>query len=418
MPRSEPDCPFQVQLPAFLQGELDEGLRNVVAAHLGQCPSCRREIAGLRRLLSSLQSLPVDSPPRDFAPRILDQVREPGTSRPTGSNLRARALAGFTAAAAVLLLAIGTGEQQVFNPAVHVAGTRSSAEAVRLGVDWLVRSQEVDGSWSARRHGGDLPYDVGLTGLALLALLESGREDPQVMRTVERATMFLMGSQEEDGRFGPKVSGDMYNHGPATVALLRLEARHRWGPLSRALDRALARILSAQDPGGGWGYRDPPRGRTNVVVSFWPLRALDLARASGRGNLQGAVAAARRWLEGLRDPQGRIGYSQCGEWPLGPETTTVIGTYGLRMAGAPGFESDDLRVRDLLGLYCLSGLRPDGVEDAVRRMNDLQIVTGPHQGSWPAMDAFGSTGGRVYNTSMSVLVASVIGPALSTPGAF
>ena len=51
-------------LEAFVDGDLDAGDRNAVAAHLAGCEACRREETSLRSLLARAAALP-----REIAPR-------------------------------------------------------------------------------------------------------------------------------------------------------------------------------------------------------------------------------------------------------------------------------------------------------------------------------------------------------------
>ena len=55
---------------AFIDGELDDGRRDEVLAHLTHCPSCRTEVEYLRRLKVTLRA---ESPsvPSDLAARLL-----------------------------------------------------------------------------------------------------------------------------------------------------------------------------------------------------------------------------------------------------------------------------------------------------------------------------------------------------------
>ncbi|HEY2251108.1 MAG TPA: hypothetical protein VGH74_08610, partial [Planctomycetaceae bacterium] len=61
-------------------------------------------------------------------------------------------------------------------------GTKLSEKAVDLGLEWLVRHQQPDGSWSFQ-HGpddpGELECPMGATGLALLCFLGAGHTHQQ-----------------------------------------------------------------------------------------------------------------------------------------------------------------------------------------------------------------------------------------------
>jgi len=72
------------QLSAYLDGELDEGQRHAVAAHLQTCPACRRELELLTALDGALGSLTAPAPP-DLAGRVL--ARLPRRRRAWWQNL-------------------------------------------------------------------------------------------------------------------------------------------------------------------------------------------------------------------------------------------------------------------------------------------------------------------------------------------
>lgn len=67
---------IQEQLSAWLDGELPEELKNLVAAHLQGCARCRRELAALERLSAAFQLLVVE-PPRDLVPLVRRRLRRP-----------------------------------------------------------------------------------------------------------------------------------------------------------------------------------------------------------------------------------------------------------------------------------------------------------------------------------------------------
>jgi len=61
-------------LSAYMDAELSEAQRELVQAHLAECPVCRQELARLERLWQTLAALPGVAPPADLAERVLAQL--------------------------------------------------------------------------------------------------------------------------------------------------------------------------------------------------------------------------------------------------------------------------------------------------------------------------------------------------------
>lgn len=96
------------QLDAFLDGGLADAERVAIDAHIEQCSACRDTLDAMRQLLTESHALPKAIPPSrdlwaEIAPRLASRVQPPH-----GWRARLRSPAGL-AAAAVLLLALGTG---------------------------------------------------------------------------------------------------------------------------------------------------------------------------------------------------------------------------------------------------------------------------------------------------------------------
>ncbi len=128
---------------------------------------------------------------------------------------------------------------------------RSDSDAVRRGVEWLLRDQRPDGSWFGR-WGANYVYGTGAAVPALIAA-GLGRHDTRIRRAVS------------------------------------------W-------------LLAHQNPDGGWGedprsYRDPAwagRGTSTASQTAWALLAL---HAAGQGNT-GPAARAVGWLAATQRPDG------------------------------------------------------------------------------------------------------------------
>jgi squalene-hopene/tetraprenyl-beta-curcumene cyclase len=129
---------------------------------------------------------------------------------------------------------------------------RAQDPAVRPGLDWLLASQEPDGSWFGR-WGVNHVYG---TGAAVPALVAAGI--PRRDQRIRRAVRWLECHQNDDGGWGedPRSYDDRawIGRGPSTAsqtawALLALDAA---GERSAAVRRGVQWLVDTQRPDGGW----------------------------------------------------------------------------------------------------------------------------------------------------------------------
>ncbi|MBK7877454.1 MAG: hypothetical protein IPJ77_17240 [Planctomycetes bacterium] len=231
-------------------------------------------------------------------------------------------------------------------------GDEKTEEAVARGLAYLARVQQRAGNWG-RIDARDPKYGqvaVGKTGLALLAFLGAGHthaSKTEHSATVARALAWLASVQDaESGHFG---AGDAYSHGIATYALAECLAMTRDDELRPILERAVRRILAAQDTHrdprlfGGWSYyfadghaydRWP---RTSITA--WQVMALESARLSGLEVPDAAFEAARAFLAAARDEDaGAVRYSHDPERLADRYSTlpasTPAGMFALSLLGS------------------------------------------------------------------------------------
>lgn len=187
-----------------------------------------------RELLSSLRGLPPPEPSADFVTRVLESMPPPPNhSRRTLSSVWLR-----VAAALAVLFAAGLW----FVRAPAPMATRSPSP-----LDILMATQRADGGWSADEHRIRPRYDVGVTALALLAMMQV---EPSPLAGA-RADMFregisyLIAQQRESGSIGFEFPGHACTHYLASKALLaaaRLPgAEPSW---AQAAERASIRLPS------------------------------------------------------------------------------------------------------------------------------------------------------------------------------
>lgn len=203
-------------------------------------------------------------------------------------------------------------------------GDQATEAAVERGLAYLARIQGPEGAWGDLRTR-DAKYGrvaVGKTALATLAFLGAGhthRSGTQHSAVVARALAFLL--DQVDERTGHVGDTDAYGHGIATYALAEAYALTHDADLRPALERAVARIVSAQSRArdesrpraafearaGGWSYFYPDGHEfdrwSRTSITSWMVMALESARLSGVDVPEETFTAAARFLEGGWDEE-------------------------------------------------------------------------------------------------------------------
>jgi len=204
-------------------------------------------------------------------------------------------------------------------------------KAIELGLQWLARHQDEDGKWDADgfdRHaprddpnggpGGKL-YDTGVTGLALLAFLESGMTS-QYARTIRRGLRHFVSIQAHDGVVGTRETHSfIYLHGTATLALCEAGRFSRDPVFRQAAQRGLDFIAAARNPDSAWRY--VPRGKKNdTSITGWMVMCLKAGEVAGYRVDPAAFLGALNWVRDITDPKtGRAGYNYRGTGSARPK---------------------------------------------------------------------------------------------------
>ena len=306
--------------------------------------------------------------------------------------------------------------------------------------------------------GGRAEFDPALTGLSLLALMGAGHtpSEGNYVNAVSRGLDYLLGLQEVPGGIDtayPRSTHFQYNHLIATVAL----SEAWWWTHSRRFAEPLARarrfIIESQNPYLAWRYGQND-GDNDTSVTVWAitaLRTMELAGATEAHDYSGAL----KWLNKMTDVEGRTGYQKRGGLSArivpssldGPnwlktedvglehelsasdtEALTAAAVFartllvvdanavdlGTRLIAAQPFEPQyaasplDLHYAyygSLARAQLLTPLKKWHAEvEAGLLARQALLKDGCADGSWdPAIDAFGSVGGRVYSTALATL---------------
>lgn len=317
-------------------------------------------------------------------------------------------------------------------------GTAESEKSVNLGLTWLQSIQRKNGSWSfgdvgeAGSPGSMDTTDVGATSLALLCMLGGGHTHAtpgQYQETVQKGLAWLAQSAiraqgAADMRGAHQGNSGMYVQGLATICLCEASALVPDDRELRRLALEASRFIEkAQGSDGGWRYqpREVP-GDTSVVG--WQLMALQSAKAGGISVASDSFSDARMFLNKVQAEDGvYYGYTDSQK---GRATTTAV---GLLCRMYLGWKREKPQLKK--GVEFLSGLGPsrddiyynyyatqvmhhwDGElwdKWNVRMRDQLietQVKEGLGAGSWDVTDPHGNTGGRIYQTALSLLTLEV-----------
>jgi hypothetical protein len=338
--------------------------------------------------------------------------------------------------------------------------------AVQAGLDWLAKHQDVDGDgkWDSddyMKHDpiadrcdgpGKALYDVGVSGLSLLAFLGAGYTDrgkltDPYVKNVSKGLRFLMSVQDEEGCFGSRSSKHfMYNHAIATLAMAEAFWMTRNPRYKRSAQEALDFIARARNPYLAWRY-EPRGGENDMSVTGWMVMALKSGKYAGLLIDPDAFEGARRFVDKMTDPEfGVVGYDSPGGAAARPEglqnrfpaertaSMTAVGILTRMFLGEP---PDSAMVKK--GATVCLALPPewnpdDGSIDMYywyygslalfqvggsswKRWNKAMVPaivksqhgkdSGSREGSWDPVGPWGPDGGRVYSTALMVMCLEV-----------
>lgn len=169
------------------------------------------------------------------------------------------------------------------------------------GVDYLVRSQNPNGSWGgptrtkqiniyAPLPGAHHAFRAGSSGLALSGLLDSGDTRPETLAAIKRGGEWMEKHLPDLRRADPTTTYNIWGHAYGLRALTRLylhtddkDEKAKWKKLAQEQINLLNRY---DDLNGGWGYLDvfdgftsqKPSGITTAFTTATVLLAMHEAR--------------------------------------------------------------------------------------------------------------------------------------------
>lgn len=214
------------------------------------------------------------------------------------------------------------GQQEL---AKRGGGGTDTIVAVTEALKWLARHQNADGSWSTTqfekncgRYGykgqctpnefkGKDEFDVGNTGLALLAFLGAGYTPASKKQifpghaltygdVVKRALKYLISIQDASGRIGPECEKYMYNHTIAALALTEAYGMTNLAMLRNPAQKAVEFTVKAKNPGFGWRYAYQS-GDTDSSVTGWAIMVLKSAEIAEISFERSVYEDVKKWYD-------------------------------------------------------------------------------------------------------------------------
>ena len=199
---------------------------------------------------------------------------------------------------------------------------------IQAGANYLVRTQNRDGSWN--NMGGYGSYPVAMTSLVGTALLMTGSTPTRgpYARAISKTTDFLIRSSQPNGLIAsPAEQGrSMHGHGFALLFLGQVygmepdELKQR--RLRDVIRRGVRIIERSQSRAGGWLYT-PASDGDEGSVTVTQIQGLRSCRNAGIQVNANTIRRAVRYIERSQNPDGGIRYMLRGGGGSRPPITAA-----------------------------------------------------------------------------------------------
>ncbi len=377
----------------------------------------------------------IDSAPKAAAP-------SPGSVLPGRALPPAREYADASVNLQNLLLRRKLDEATKLAVIRQFGGNDETLATIHRGLTWIEQHQASDGHWGlhdfhecCRDHQkcdgrGSTNSDAAGTALALLPLLGDGNthQHGTYKDTVARGIGWLVKQQKPDGNFftGGEANSLMYSHAIATIAIC--ECYNMSGDLSLRIpaQRGIDFIIASQDlRSGGWRYQ--PREQADTSVVGWQVMALKSGQMADLNVTPKSLQEAHRWLDSVAGANSQLGqYAyQNGRFNLAMTAEAILcleylgqdRSSGSMVQGAKylvenlpqaGRETSYYWYYATQALFHLQGEPWQQWNAAIHPLLiDSQRKEGPLAGTWDARDQWEQRGGRIYSTSLRLLMLEV-----------
>jgi hypothetical protein len=317
-------------------------------------------------------------------------------------------------------------------------GTPGTEAAVKNALDWLVKQQLKDGSWSLKgpyADGVSVENATAATAMALLAFQGNGHTHKKgvYQKPVDDGVKFLLKMQAHDGSFFRDIPGNsrFYTQGQCTIALCELYGMTGDRSLREPCEKAVEYCVKTQDSLGGWRY--VPGTDSDTSVTGWIMMGLQSARMARLEVPSDTLARIGKYLDEASKESNGARYS----YIPGAATTEVMTAEGLLCRQYLGWSQHDDRLLDGAKFLVSAENLPDWNNRNVyywyyatqmlhhlegppwqkwngimrQLLVDKQVRSGKERGSWdplrPVPDRWGGHAGRLYVTCLSTYILEV-----------
>ncbi len=315
-------------------------------------------------------------------------------------------------------------------------GTAETENAVALGLEWLVKQQASNGSWSLKGpypNGGANENRTAATAMALNAFLGAGYtpgENSKYGNEIRLGIKFLLSKQDADGFFAKREPDrqQMYAQALASIAIIEAYGMTRSSDLRIAAEKAVRFAEWSQSDLRGWRYH--PREDADVSVTGWFVMVLATAKMAGLNVDEVKMQNVHQFLDSVsHEDDSQYAYTESYPASL---SMTAEGLLCRIMLGWPkshqplliAIDNDLLPTRpsgheEELSVYYwyyatqvlhhVGGRAWDEWNDGMKRvLPDTQEREGKEKGSWdPAGDLHQGAGGRLYTTCLRLYCLEV-----------
>ena len=230
-------------------------------------------------------------------------------------------------------------------------------ELVQKGIQYLVENQKQAGYWhmpleeyedGVWGNWGRENHDTSVTALAALALLGLGNTPTRGLHhaAVDKAALYLLSHQREDGLISNDDALPMYGHGYAALFLSQLYGMTPFDDkIKKALQKSVQLIARSQTVNGGWYYAPRPVGGVDLheddgSLTIVQIQALRGCRDAGISVPKRTIKMALNYIKASQNKNGRIEYDIHGKTAVSP-ALTIAGMAVLFYAGLSDFENED-----------------------------------------------------------------------------
>lgn len=259
--------------------------------------------------------------------------------QPVSMNRRRVLCAGAAAGMLAAAPSVAADAAEMFEARTDLDGVYDAAvdQAVRAGLELLVRRQNPDGTFATDEQG----QWVGVCALAGLAWLSRGVRPGagSAGRALERTGNYVLSKVQGSGFLSAKQAshGPMYDHGFGTLFLAELYGTTHDSQLRNKLSSAIRLIVRTQNSEGGWRYNPAPR-EADLSVTVCQMMALRAARNAGIGVPKKTVDNAVKYVQRSQNPDGGFMYQITG----GPSRFPLTAAAVVALYNAGIYEGDEI----------------------------------------------------------------------------